>query len=256
MRRKIEIAIDELVFDINGFKISNSDNNSTILDMEAKCIPIHDSLKMNGVKNSEVVGMTCEKAICEIYNIDNNINDNRVDSKLLCKMKERLLVLKKYIKPTTHTGSKNGSDDFITEDGKTLSVKTNMSTDKVCPQKIGQCSKNKFIEHFSKVFQSEFLSSSRSVKEYILKNTKIVILEYLKYIFCCDKLLYISFTKKKDAIIINEINVIDQSCRQTLHNKILESSVSFTKTSVRAWRESNTVRLNDRSIGEFQIHKN
>lgn len=90
-----------------------------------------------------------------------------------------------------HTAKKGYRYDFESIDGKyKLSCKTNNKYDKVCPQVIGQTTKNKFCEYFKITGNI----NNTNIKEYILRNHKNMLKEYFKYTFDCDIIYY----KKKD----------------------------------------------------------
>ena len=88
--------------------------------------------------NNETIGMSAEKAICDLFNIDDLINEERFDDDIIEKLYNSNLmeVLNKAnIVPEEHIGGDNGDTDFICNDGKKLSLKTLKKNDgKICPQ--------------------------------------------------------------------------------------------------------------------------
>ena len=83
----------------------------------------------------------------------------------------------------------------------------------------------------------------------VYKNIDKMIPIYLSHLFDTDFLLWIYERKGKIYYKIFEKNY---AC-----NKIWEKSkFSFTKSNIEDWNESNTVKYNGVTIGEFQIHKN
>ena len=80
--------------------------------------------------NNETIGMSLEKSICDIFNVDCDIESHRYRDDIVEKMYDSNMVqlLKKNdIVVTTHLGKDNGPIDFEVESNgisKTLSAKT------------------------------------------------------------------------------------------------------------------------------------
>ena len=161
-------------------------------------------------------------------------------------------------------------------------MKSNYSGDKVAPQRIGQATKKRFMEHFNipKPEDSE-LSENEIIKKYILENISTMVPEYLKNLNCCDWIIYIDGQINKNNQQPCLGTVTDQflaRCREKgyeissftytvknvrwFHKKFLQdvqfdpSKFTFTKPTVAEWNESTTVKYNSVTIGEFQIHNN
>ena len=182
--------------------ISTLLNNNTF-------IKINKKIKLNGSFNTETVGMTCEYAICDIFFLQTPPN---LRSRINIDLKEKITpildeTISKYFNITEYIGYKNGVVDFVTDNNKNISIKTNTSGNKVAPQAIGQASKKKFCEYFnlSKKYNEQ------DIKEYIINNTNTVLSNYIKHLFCCDYIIYLSTTlnKTKTELTIYSINIID-----------------------------------------------
>lgn len=196
---------------------------------------------MNG--NNESIGITAEYLLCKYFNISCNIDEKRIikNDKL-----EELIKLfpKDLLKTYEHIGYKNNSTDFLLDNEKTLSVKTTKSKiKKLCPALIGQLSSvKKFNERFNTNFTCSF--NDTIFKQYIIDNIDKLFIKYIDNLFCCDYLFYIDLHgNKTDIFTKNKIIDIDKKL------------FTFTKTKEN-WNESNTLKYNMISIGEFQIHKN
>lgn len=198
--------------------------------------------------NNFSFGLSFESAMARSYNIEDGNTENQIDETLVKKLK--LVIDKSNIKTiiprlVSHEGSKNGPVDFIAKlPDKTqidLSIKTNNSTsDKVAPQTIGQCTKDKFLEYFS--IEEDY--SDDDIKEYIEIWIEYLILEYFVHTFKSNMIYYNQ--KRK---IFKFIKV-----RGDLH--LDDTKISFTHIEKnKKWNESTTVKYNGLAIGEFQIHK-
>ena len=125
-----------------------------------------------------------------------------------------------------------------------LSAKTSKKDGKVCPQVIGQPTKNKFCEYYN----LDKNTSNDDIKKYIIKNIKPLLKDYFDNTFHCDTLYY---NEKKDKIIyISKKNDIDWN----------DYNYNFTHLlNKKKWKESTTLKIemdgNNTSLGEFQIHK-
>lgn len=209
------------------------------------------------MSTNETFGMSCEKAICEYFNNDDYIDEKRIDRSIVNIMKSNLKIFfdENNIKELNYVGMKQNEVDFTDDDKKTYSVKSNISkSDKVCPQKIGQCTKNTFNEKVyqknSKEVDPYYELSDEKIKDFILQNPHKLLVEYFNNLFCCDFMIYIKKTNKIDFDLISK--------KKLTYTKIKSYEITFTK-NITNWNESNTmkIKLDDKpvSIGEFQIHK-
>jgi hypothetical protein len=200
------------------------------------------------VKSSESIGIITEMMLCKAFNIEFNTkrsNYSVIDgvyqdiSNSLGDYFGKKLILKE------HVGHKNEYYDFLTSAGKTVSVKTNITGNKVCPQNIGQVSLKRFKEktNFSQV------NSSQDFKDLVMSNTEELMNTYLRNLFCCDFTLHFQYNSGKT----------------TAYEKTEEISLipgleyKFTKTE-KTWNESNTMSIKIgekfKSLVEFQVHNN
>lgn len=201
------------------------------------------------MKNNEVYGMSCEKIICDIFNDinSNKINNDRIDIEIMNKLKPLFETFfnQNNINKLIYVGYKNNEVDFIDDNNKTYSIKSNINKcNKLCPQNIGQITKNKFL----KLINDNNINTDLDIKNWIIININKLLGLYYDNLFCCDYLIYIKnynidFCKKSD-----------------IFKKLIENNnIIFTKNKDN-WNESNTVKikLNNKtiSIGEFQFHKN
>jgi len=205
------------------------------------------------VKNTEELGILTERVICDVSKIQFNTRRvydyNNITDKFYSDISKSLGYVYKSIKFTDHVGNMNKEYDFMgVNDVKKrvikISIKTIMkSNNKICPQKVGQCSLAKFNERFN--------TNNRSlddVKCYFYSNLGNMLNEYLKNTFCCDNTLIYKF---KDGIMYNV-----EKCKVPKFGNVM-----FTiKNDTSAWNESNTVYVlvgdNRYTLGEIQLHNN
>ena len=194
--------------------------------------------------NNESIGMTCEYLLCKVNGIENNI-EHRISTRQIDQLEYLIksipLPLKKWI------GGENKSIDFICQDDSTLSVKSTLSkNNKVCPQKIGQPTRKKFIETFGQF--GNIMDTNESIKAFIYNNLEILIPLYFNNLFCCDKTLWIWQTKPNvfDYIIINKLKYkFNFTDLRLSHNNEKWDGIN-----------SNQLFYKDVKIGEFQLHNN
>lgn len=186
------------------------------------------------IVNTEKIGKIFEMAICTLFNSKFN-GEYKYSIEEAEKMSIRISKLKTFISSCEHIGKKD-EYDFKTNNGY-LSAKTTKSSDKICPQIIGQPSKKVFCKHF----KLPETSTNDDIKKYIIKNTSSLLDEYIKNTFHCSLLYY--DTLKDKVLYINKKKDI----------KWINSNLSFSR-NLEDWNESSTLKYNDETIGEFQIH--
>ena len=232
--------------------------------------------------NNEVIGISAEIAIADIFNvtIDNNyrMRGNTEIINLLKKDISKIFSNENIPLPFKHVAEGQNPIDFILNNDETLSVKTNKrQLGKVAPQIIGQPTnetyflnmKNKFpnITEFDIInelkkrkIEDNYENRSKIFKEISIKYIDIIINEYWKNLVECDYLLFFYNVVDKNENISRNSEYIVLRKELKLPNWSKEN-FSFTK-SLENWNESNTVkyRINNIkkpiSIGEFQVHKN
>lgn len=206
-------------------------------------------------KNTEELGILVEKAMCKIMNVSFNTKRKytSLPKDVYDDIKQTIGLELKCMK-MNHVGNMNMKYDFISEDGMSMSVKTIMSGNKICPQSIGQCSFKSF-----NVKTGLDLSTKNDFKRYFIDNKKNMLQKYLENCFCCDTIVIYKF----ESGFIYIINKLDESISLPIQSPIPEfsSNIEFdTSKSIYDWNESNTiyVKCNESrlSLGEIQIHNN
>jgi adenine-specific DNA-methyltransferase len=201
--------------------------------------------------NTEQLGILVEKAMCDIVKIPFNTKrkyDN-LSSEVVNDISETVGPLLKKMK-LEHVGNLNTTYDFVNnENNNTVSVKTLMKGNRICPQNIGQCSLNRLSLKLGKNFDKV-----DTFKNYFMQNKMDMLRNYLVNCFCCDMTIIYKFDKGI-VYVINKDNLNEIKFKNEL-------SLSTSKL-LGDWNESNTIYVNDLhlnekrlSIGEIQIHKN
>ena len=232
--------------------------------------------------NNETVGQTAEQAISNWSNIESGIAPERVDRVLLAPMEGiTRYALKNQFTFTQAIGANNTDVDFNGTGPMgpgTISVKTNTNGDKVCPQNIGQTTRQKFMQYFNvTVLENE--SQTTAIKRHILTNVGQMLQDYLNQLNACDYLIHIHL-KKKTAVpqlgsketTENYLSLFPETQLSTAaqevkyiswyHRSFFENfhfdhqKITFSRSTVETWNESSSVKYNGVSIGEFQIHNN
>lgn len=207
-------------------------------------------------RNNETLGITCEYLICESNNLENDLYDRTSNN--VFNLKNIVSKINKELKEkyddeiVTFDGYTNGPVDFYTKNNRSLSLKSNFTSDRVCPQKIGQPSIRSFIKYIreNEYFDIELDEDENTIKRFILENIKEMLKIYFINLFCCDYLVYI-FKEKKDKF--NYIILTKEKCQER-YPFPNDELFSFTKT-LDTWNESNTLKYDGLTIGEFQYHK-
>tara|TARA_Y100000590_G_scaffold465372_1_gene637529 strand:+ start:26690 stop:27391 length:702 start_codon:yes stop_codon:yes gene_type:complete len=210
--------------------------------------------------NNETLGQSAEKVICDLNELDSShliTRSNKFyENELHFLIKKALKDLPKIIK---HAGLEKGSRggqskspiDFYLEENKTLSIKTNKNANmKVCPSEVGQASWNVLNIHFKEILHINQIHSLNrdNFKKIVFNSIHNLMPIYLKHLMHCDYLLWI-FQKK------NEFNY-EIFKKDNFKNIVWKlENFKFTKNLL-TWNESCTVKYNDISIGEFQLHNN
>lgn len=210
-------------------------------------------------ENNETLGMSAEVAICDCYSLEKPSHFKTRAS--LNLVKELMpVIMDAFInipKPILHSGSLPGqrgeqskcSYDFLLEGNLTLSLKTNKGK-MVCPPEVGQPGAKTCLLYFSHLVDEKITEMTPAVfKDMVYGNIEKMLPIYVEHLFDSDWLLWIY--KEKDEY--KHIEISKDDIKEFRWEK---DKISFTKKIVDEWNESNTVKYDGMTIGEFQIHKN
>lgn len=216
--------------------------------------------------NTEQIGVSAEISIADIFNISiESKYRNRGVETIVDSIKPVVADIFKENKipsPIQHVAENQNKIDFILKGNKTLSVKTNkQKLGKAAPQKIGQASSNTWFSILAERLGIAYIPTAYPEKVKLFKIIALTRIEellyiYWEYMFDCDFLIHI-------------FNIVDASDKPTNSPKYIvmkkssspiwdPAKISFTKTTVSEWNESNTVKYeyDGVAIGEFQVHNN
>ena len=210
--------------------IEEEDGSKTILGAPEKKMVVTEDL-----------GKIFEMAICLLYGIPyvGKYKYSMSKAEEIREKIEKLRVLFPY--SLRHTAEKGNQYDFRGAELPEirLSAKTTKKDGKVCPQVIGQPSKKKFCEHFN----NDQILTLEQIKDHIQANLSALLKKYFENTFDCPVVYYNE--KSKLIWFLNKIQDVDWE------NCVFEfSHVQNNKK----WNESTTIKINNISIGEFQVH--
>ena len=212
------------------------------------------------IKNNETFGISCELAIIKIFNgfeLPSLVSrsDNNITNLLTPHLKN--FFIKNKIDKLNYVGLKQNKADFIDNNDKSYSIKSNLwRSNKVCPQIIGQCSLKKFNQNiYSKLSSNNNkLLNNEDTKNFILENPNKLFLLYFEGLFCCDNTIYIKQNSSMEGYDISLYKTNDIVSQ--FKNKCFNDKFNFSRKE--SWNESSTLKVlvNNKniSIGEFQIH--
>lgn len=207
-------------------------------------------------QTTETFGMTAEKAICDIFGLECPESfRTRCSAKLQDEITSTIFsAFSELPKAIKHTGSEKGergkeskcSYDFVLEGGKTMSLKTNTGK-MICPPEVGQPGAETCYLYFGHLTDADHIDET-VFKEMVLSRIADMMPIYISHLLDSDYLLWIY--KKKNAY---EYKIFNSDFANDFIWDV--SKFSFTKPTLDAWNESNTLKYDGVSIGEFQVHR-
>lgn len=212
---------------------------------------------------TEQVGISTEIAIGDLTGV--SVVDKyrrRGRAELIQHISPALVeTLSQIPRPISHTAERGNPIDFTLEGDKTLSVKSNkQGAGKIAPQKIGQATSTSFWAHLPQFAPDgidpsklSYAESAKLFKEVALTNTSDLLTAYWEKTFDCDYMIYV-------YDVLTDEEKLSSGPTVQLYGKIKspiwnESQLTFTQ-DLDSWNESCTVKFQDISIGEFQVHRN
>lgn len=214
--------------------------------------------------NNEEIGISAEVAIAEAFNVpisqDYLSRADRTTTKLISSMDIRNLFANELIPdPVQHIAEGQNSVDFLLVGGKTLSVKTNQKdVGRAAPQKVGQPTHVTYYDYFKDIIgvdeQTYFQNPDRYFKETSIYKISQVINRYWKNMFDCDYLiLFYDVIPALEGYGRIGYRIFGRSAVPPCWNPEL---FSFTQSTPDTWNESNTLKYNGITLGNFQDHRN
>lgn len=214
-------------------------------------------LLIEKLNTTETLGITAEKAICDKFNLPAPASflkrySAKMQSEITPSIDAAFKMLPKAIK---HCGSESGarggaskcSYDFLLEGNKTLSLKTNIGK-MVCPPEVGQPGALTCYLYFKQFTSCDHIDGP-IYKQMVYEHINEMLPIFLEHMFDSTYLLWLYKEKGKF-----EYKILDMNYAK---NFVWDySKITFTKPTIDEWNESNTLKYDGISIGEFQVHKN
>ena len=192
---------------------------------------------------TECIGLATEKILCDIFKIQFNTKRKNpvIYDKNMYKSISELQILNN-LKIIEHTGNLNNYYDFLDDEKKTVSIKTNITGNKICPQIIGQTT----LQKFSEKYNSKAILSKQDYKRTVFDETHKILLFYLENLFLCDKTIHFQYN-------IGKVNYFEKTgaIKLVLNTEL----ITFSKSEIE-WNESNTLYIAGLPLCEFQVHNN
>ena len=220
-------------------------------------------MEKNNKLNNEYLGISAEIAIADYYNITTPDKYRQRGCEAAIKkikesiqLNEDINLFRDFYFVGNESGergknSKSSIDFYANVNDKkiTISVKTNIGkVDKVCPSEMGQPSLDTFNELYAEPRGLE-IKNKTEFKEVVFEQIEELLQEYWTRLFVTDYIFH--FQKRK-----GEWSLFIVNSKISKDFKFKREFVTFTKKTVEEWNESNTVKYNGKSIGEFQVHNN
>lgn len=226
----------------------------------------HATMRHMQTLNNEQIGISAEIAIADTFNVSLDPHyRSRGAPQITASLKPiigEIFSLNNIPDPVEHIASGQSPIDFRLRDNKTLSVKTNkQQLGKVAPQRIGQASSRTWFSLLAdllnineKDIPMDYKSKTLLFKTIALSRADELLTIYWENMFDCDFLVHIfNIVDKTDMPTYKPDYMVSIKMKSPVWHK---DKISFTKRTLLDWGESNTVKYNGITIGEYQIHNN
>jgi hypothetical protein len=210
--------------------------------------------------NNSDFNLTFQKYICDHHNLNPSKKarayfQNAYNEKFIPPIRKLYDDIKRHIETSpvkclTYDKDLNGydyKDNFLTENNRTISIRTNKKGDKVAPRLVGQAGYKILNEYFSSILRREIISQF-DIKELFINYTDEVIPILLDNLFNSDINIW----------IFNDNSSFDYKIfpkSDNLNFLLEKNNFTFTR-DLASWTESTTLKYKGISIAEIQIHKN
>lgn len=217
---------------------------------------LSDLLKEQKI-TTETFGITAEKVICDIFDLPTPQEYlGRYSIPLSYDIRPTIQEAFTYLPDAIRsTGAEKGergenskcSYDFVLEGDKTLSLKTNTGK-MICPPEVGQPGATTCYLYFKDFIEGEEVTAE-SFKKMVFDHIAEIMPIYVAHLLDSDYLLWVY---KRGDDYLSKIFESDFARNIVWKPELF----SFTKPTLDLWNESNTVKYDGVSIGEFQVHNN
>lgn len=147
---------------------------------------------------NEAMGIWTENIMCKAHNIPFHSNREYMkNASLVQELVSDITSVVKFVDIGSHEGKAQAPHDFLSSQGKTISVKTTgRPYSLLCPQKMGQTT----IKCMNTILDTH------DFRRHIQNNPGYFARLCVEHIFCCDTTIHIDFYNGK-AYVIDKTNV-------------------------------------------------
>lgn len=211
--------------------------------------------------NNADYGLSLQKRICEKYHLDineyayeqfqsnyNSEYDLELDiliPSIFDKISDVPVKLLTYSKELTKGKQTVSPHNFLLKSGKTLSIRTNKSSDKVAPRTIGQAGYPILNDYFADIYGKQ-IENQDDIRRLVFYHIHEILPIFIEQLFQSD---YTVLINKKD---INNIQIV--RAEELANYTFARSDFAFTR-DLDDWKESTTLKYYGKSIAEIQTHK-
>ena len=211
--------------------------------------------------NNADYGLSLQKMICDEYEIEINdwakaqfdANYNKeyenelkpVIPLIFKKVKSNPTRLLTYSQELAKAKQTTSPHNFILDNGKTISIRTTKTSDKVAPRTVGQAGFPVLNDFFADVFGEE-IQTQADVRKLVFEHIHEILPIFIDNLFQSDYTVFISRKELDNVQVINADDVGDVS--------FIRSDFEFTR-GLDTWVESTTLKYHGKSIAEIQTHK-
>lgn len=210
--------------------------------------------------NNSKFGFTVQKVICDSYGINPEseyarkmfaTNYDSIMASQLSPVITRAFTELGHKPVKCHTLEKICSYvvpyNFTLDDGTTLSIRTNLDSDKIAPRNIGQAGFEKLNDQLGEIYGKRICNQD-DIKHLFIDSVDKVLPIFIDNLFDADRILWVR--REGPSIVYDFING-----DSTLSINLKRDNFTFTR-GYDEWIESTTLKYNGTSIAEIQIHKN
>lgn len=211
--------------------------------------------------NNADYGLSLQKKICDKYNLEINewakaqfdANYNSEYDKelehiipiIFEKVKAKPVQLLTYTNNCTKSKHTISPHNFILNNGKTISIRTTKTSDKVAPKTVGQAGFQVLNEYFADIYGKEILTQ-KDVRKLVYEHIHEMLPIFIDNLFQSDYTVLLSRKNIDDIQIIKIEELAEYSFSR--------EEFSFTR-DLEKWTESTTLKYHRKSIAEIQTHK-
>lgn len=210
--------------------------------------------------NNADYGLSLQKRICEIYNLDineyafeqfeanyNSEYDLELDAlvpQIFEKISDVPVKLLTYSRELTQGKHTISPHNFLLKSGKTISIRTTKSSDKVAPRTIGQAGFPVLNDYFADIYGKQIENQS-DIRRLMFNHIHEILPIFIENLCQSD---YTVLINRKD----NNMQIIRAD--EVASFSFARSDFNFSR-DLNVWRESTTLKYHGKSIAEIQTHK-